>query len=113
MELKIFIEIPPWEWPEDANRIFLEALRDNQANESEHLLAAEMAGDSTVINDELAGELLAIVNDDKNSVSLRGRAAISIGPALEYAFIDGKIHAAGRYRSGRQHPPARGGANLD
>lgn len=89
MELKIFIEIPPWEWPEDANRIFLEALRDNQANESEHLLAAEMAGDSTVINDELAGELLAIVNDDKNSVSLRGRAAISIGPALEYAFIDG------------------------
>lgn len=89
MELKTFREIPPWEWPEDADRIFLEALRDNQANESEHLLAAELAGDSTVINDELAGELLAIVNDDKNSVSLRGRAAISIGPALEYAFIDG------------------------
>ncbi len=89
MELKTFIKIPPWEWPEDANRIFLEALQDNQANESEHLLAAELAGDSTVINDELAGELLAIVNDEKNSVSLRGRAAISIGPALEYAFIDG------------------------
>jgi hypothetical protein len=89
MELKTFREIPPWEWPEDADRIFLEALRDNQANESEHLLAAELAGDSVVINDELAGELLAIVNDDKNSVSLRGRAAISLGPALEYAFIDG------------------------
>ena len=48
-----------------------------------------MAGDSTVINDELAGELLAIVNDDKDSDCLRERTAISLGPALEYAFIDG------------------------
>ena len=89
MDLKIFKDIPPWEWPEDADKIFLEALRDDQADESEHLLAVELAGDSTVINDELAGELLAIVNDDKDSDSLRERAAISLGPAIEYAFIDG------------------------
>ena len=31
MELKTFIESPPWEWPEDADRIFLEALEsENQ-----------------------------------------------------------------------------------
>jgi len=89
MDLKNFEDIPPWEWPEDADRIFLEALRDDQADESERLLAAELAGDSTVINDELAGELLVILSDDKESDSLRARAAISIGPALEYAFIDG------------------------
>jgi HEAT repeat protein len=89
MKLKTFIDTPPWEWSEDAAKIFLKALRDDQADESERLLAAELAGDSTVINDELAGELLTIVSDDKNSDSLRGRAAISLGPALEYAFIDG------------------------
>ena len=89
MNLKSFIDTPPWEWPEDADRIFLEALRDDQADESERLLAVELAGDSTVINDELAGELLAIVSAGRNSESLRARAAISIGPALEYAYIDG------------------------
>jgi hypothetical protein len=89
MKLKTFIDTPPWEWPEDAARIFLEALRDDGVDESERLLAAELTGDSTVINDELAGELLAILSDDKESDNLCARAAISLGPALEYAFIDG------------------------
>ena len=65
MKLKAFIDTPPWEWPEDADRIILKALRDNEADESVHLLAAELAGDSTVINDELVGELLAIISNDK------------------------------------------------
>ena len=89
MKLTTFIDTPPWEWPEDAGRIILKALHDNKANESERLLAAKLAADSTVINDELADELLAVVGDDKNSDSLRGRAAISLGPALEHAFMDG------------------------
>ncbi len=89
MELKTFIDIPPWEWPVDADKKFLEVLRDDQSDESERLLAAELAGDATVINDELASELLGVVSDDKDSDVLRGRAAISLGPALEYAFIDG------------------------
>jgi hypothetical protein len=89
MKLKTFTDTPSWEWPEDTDKIFSEALRDDQADESERLLAAELAGDSTVINDELADELLVIVSDDKESDSLRARAAISLGPALEYAFIDG------------------------
>jgi hypothetical protein len=89
MKLKIFVDTPAWEWPEDADKIFLKALRDNQADDSERVLAAELAGDSTIINDMLASELLAIVNDVNNSDSLRGKAGISLGPALEYAFIDG------------------------
>jgi hypothetical protein len=75
-------------WPEDADKIFLETLRDDQVDQSERLLAAELAGDSTIINDELADELLVIVSDDKESDSLRARAAISLGPALEYVYVD-------------------------
>ena len=89
MKLKVFVDTAAWEWPEDADKILLKALRDNQADESERVLAAELAGDSTVINDMLVSELLAIVNDVNNSDSLRERAAISLGTALEYAFIDG------------------------
>jgi len=89
MGLKIFIDTPPWEWPEDADKMFLGILSNDQADESERLLAAELAGDSTVINDELVDALLAIVSGGKDSDSLRARAAISLGPALEYAYIDG------------------------
>ena len=89
MGLKIFEDIPPWEWPEDAAKIFLGVLRDDQADESERLLAADLAGDSTVINDELVDALLTIVSGSKDSDSLRAKAVISLGPALEYAYIDG------------------------
>ena len=89
MDLRIFIDTPPWEWPEDAAKIFLGVLRDDQTDESDRLLAAELAGDSVAINDELADALLSIVSGGNYSDSLRARAAISLGPALEYAYIDG------------------------
>jgi HEAT repeat protein len=89
MELKIFKDIPPWEWPEDAAQIFLGVLGDDRTDESERLLAVELGGDFVVINDELVDALLAIVHNGKDSESLRARAAISLGPALEYAYMDG------------------------
>ena len=89
MALKIFEDIPPWEWPEDAARIFLRVLADDKADESERLLAAELGGDFVVINDELVDALLTIVNNFKDSDSLRATAAISLGPVLEYAYMDG------------------------
>ena len=89
MDLKNFMDTPPWEWPEDAAKKFLEILRDDQTDESERLLAVELAGDSTVINDELVDALLAILLSDKDSDSLRSKTAISLGTALEYAYIDG------------------------
>jgi len=89
MDLKTLEDIPPWEWPEGTGQIFLEILRDGQADESDRLLAAELAGDFTVINDELAGMLLSIVGNDHESEELRGKAAISLGPTLDHADLDG------------------------
>ncbi|MDE0447596.1 MAG: hypothetical protein OXH96_13065 [Spirochaetaceae bacterium] len=66
----------------------LEVLRDRTANESEHLLAAEMAGEIVAINDDLAGGLLSIVGDAAASEELRARAALSLGPVLEQMDTD-------------------------
>ena len=85
MDLKTLKDIPPWEWPEDADKMFLEILRDDQADVSDRVLAAELAGDFTVINDELADALLSILRSGDESEELRGKAVISLGPALEHA----------------------------
>ena len=86
MNLKIIRELPPWEWPEGAGKAFLEVLRDPQADESDRLVAAELAGDFTVINDQLAEALLSILRSDDEPEPLRAQAAISFGPALESAY---------------------------
>ena len=89
MDLETLKNTPPWEWPEGSGQLFLEILRDGQADESDRLLAAELAGNFTVINDELAGMLLSIVRNDHESEKLRSKAVISLGPALDYADLDG------------------------
>ena len=89
MDLRTIEVTPPWEWPEDAGKMFLGILRDDQSEESDRLLAAELAGDCVVINDELADELLSILRSGDKSEKLRGRAAISLGPILELAYEDG------------------------
>ena len=89
MDVRTLQDIPPWDWPKDADSIFLDVLRDDQADASDRLIAAELAGDCTVINDELAEALLSIVRSSDEPEGLRGRAAISLGPALEYADMEG------------------------
>jgi hypothetical protein len=89
MDLKTLLDTPPWDWPTDAGRIFLKILIDRRADASDQLIAAELAGDLTVINDDLADALLAIVRDAGEPEQLRARAAISFGPALEQADLDG------------------------
>jgi hypothetical protein len=89
MDIRTFKEMPPWEWPENAGKVFLDVLRDDQADGSDRLLAAELAGDFAVISDELAVALLSILCNSREPDALRGQAAISLGPALEYAFTDG------------------------
>lgn len=88
MNLITLKDIPPWEWPPNTDKMILEVLDDDKAAGSERLLAVEMAGDSTVICNELAEALLYIIGNERDSDELRGRAAIALGPALEYAFID-------------------------
>jgi hypothetical protein len=89
MDVEFLKYIPRWEWPEDAGKRFLEILTDDRADDSERLLAAELAGDLTVINEELVTALLSILQDSDASDELRGKAAISLGPILEHADMMG------------------------
>jgi len=57
MDLKTLLDTPPWDWPGDAGRTFWRILTDPRSNESDRLVAAELTGDLTVINDELADTL--------------------------------------------------------
>lgn len=85
MDLKILQDMPPWEWPEDTDQMLLGILSDPGADAADRLIAAELAGDYTVINDALARALIDIVDDDNAASDLRCKAVIALGPALEHA----------------------------
>jgi hypothetical protein len=85
MDLKTLLDTPPWDWPSDTGKTFQKILRDRRADESDRLVAATLAGHLTVINDDLANVLLAVVGSDKEPERLRVRAAVSLGPVLEQA----------------------------
>jgi uncharacterized protein (UPF0147 family) len=89
MDLKVLKDTAPWDWPKDTDRVLLEILGDDRADETERLLAAELAGCFTVINDELAGALLSIVLRSDETERLRSTAVISLGPVLEHCDTDG------------------------
>jgi len=89
MDLKVLRDTPPWEWPEGTDTALLAVLRDGQAAGPDRLLAAELAGDFTVINEDLVEALLAIVRSSGAAEKLRGQAAISLGPLLEFADTEG------------------------
>jgi hypothetical protein len=52
MNLKTMLDTPPWDWPRDAAKTIRNALIDRRANASDPLIAAELAGDFTVISDD-------------------------------------------------------------
>lgn len=81
-------DVPPWEWPPEADKSILKTLCDQNASDFERNLAAGMAGDATVVNDEMANALLVIVGNKDETNGLRGRAAIALGPVLEWGFIE-------------------------
>ena len=85
MDLKTMKDTPPWDWPDGAGKMFLKILCDDQADKSDRFLAAELASDFTTINDELADALLSSVRSGEQPEHLRAKAAISLGPVLEYA----------------------------
>jgi hypothetical protein len=89
MDLKTLQDTPPWDWPRDAGQRLQEILIDHRADESDRLVAAELAGDLTVINDELADSLTAIVRSPDEPERLRAKTAIALGPVLEQAETDG------------------------
>jgi len=68
--------------------LLLKTLVDQQAKESDRLIAAELAGENVVTNDDLADALLAIVSSGDEPEKLRAKAAISLGPVLEQGYIE-------------------------
>jgi hypothetical protein len=85
MHLEYFLDTPPWDWPTDSGKTFLKVLDDNKAAESERLIAAQLAGDLTVISDKLAKALLEVATSVQQAEALRVKAAIALGPVLELA----------------------------
>lgn len=85
MNLRTLKEIPSWDWPEGTAKLLLDSLRDDRTTKSDLLLAVDLAGDFTVINDDLADALISVLRRDDQSDQIRGKAAISLGPALEHA----------------------------
>jgi HEAT repeat protein len=88
MDLKTLKDTPPWEWPKGTAEVLLEVLRDNRAGQSDRLLASELAGDYTVISDALADALLSILSNGDEPEKVRAQAVISLGPAIEQAYIE-------------------------
>jgi hypothetical protein len=89
MDLKTLYDTPPWDWPEDAAEMLLGVLCDPRAHGPDRLLAAEMAGSLTAMNDDLAAALLAIGRKGEEPVNLRKQAVIALGPVLEYTDTEG------------------------
>lgn len=87
--LQILQAISPWEWPEHARACILTALEDDSLGVTERIIAADLAGDGFMVDDELAGILLAICRNPDEPEELRGRAVIVLGPALEYGDATG------------------------
>ena len=85
MDLQTLNKIPPWDWPEKAGEAILDVLLDKNASAADRILAAELAGNGTVIDDNIARHLLAAVRDSGEPEEMRCKAAISLGPALDYA----------------------------
>ncbi len=86
--LQALLDTPPWEWPAEAGKTLQGFLTNRKAIESDRLVAAELAGDLVVLDDELAGTLLRIVGNAAEPEQLRATAAISLGPVLEEASLD-------------------------
>ncbi len=83
IDLKALLDTPPWDWPDDAGKQFLKVLTDLNASAPDRLIAAELAGDFTVIDEALCDALLHIVGSADEPDELRARAAIALGPVLD------------------------------
>ena len=88
MEIQFLESIPPWDWPENTGKKLLKILQNKDSNASDRLIAAELAGDLCVVNDDLADALLSIVCNGDEAEDLRGCAATSLGPALESTDLE-------------------------
>lgn len=83
MDVHTLRRLPEWEWPAEAADLLVEVLGDEIHDEYERHLAAELAGALTVMSEEIAGALVGLVCSPGEVETLRGTAAIALGPLLE------------------------------
>ncbi|MFO7802004.1 MAG: HEAT repeat domain-containing protein [Desulfovermiculus sp.] len=88
MYLNRLKNMDPWEWPEDAGEIFLQAVLDPKGSLEDRMLAAELGGDPVVMNDELAQALLEVAINADEPEELRRQAIVSMGPILELTDLE-------------------------
>ena len=90
MDLRILFETPPWDWPRDTGETLKKILKNRTGPpEADRVIAANLAGNIVVMNDEMAELLLSIVQCADDPAPLRAQAAISLGPALDLADAEG------------------------
>ena len=87
-DLNVLASLGSWEWPDDARDSLLEAVRNRELDEEDRALAAELAGDLVVMDDEVAAALLSVLRTGEEPASVRAGAAISFGPVLELAEME-------------------------
>jgi len=89
MSLRTLENTPPWNWPDEARETIFDVLSERQTDSDDRLIAAQMASEEVVMDDELADLLLSIIQDNDEPEKLRCAAAISLGPALEVGDMMG------------------------
>ncbi len=83
MDLKALKDTPPWDCPDGTAERLVSILRNEQAAEPDRVLATDIAGDLTVVNDELVDALLAVLRSSDESERVLARAAILLGADSE------------------------------
>ncbi len=89
MSVELLRSTAPWEWPPNAGETLLESLRDRSRPADEREVAAHLAGDLVVMNDEIAEVLASVASDRSEPESVRAAAAIAFGAVLEQTDIEG------------------------
>lgn len=89
MDLKHLQALDPWDWPTEAGDLIYQTLSNEKADPAQRLIAAELAGNHVVVNDDLAKTLIAIADHDDESAQLRAEAIIALRPCLEFADMMG------------------------
>jgi hypothetical protein len=85
MDLETLMHTEPWDWPEDAGESLLGILKDEQTGEEDLCVAALLAGEYTVVDDDITLVLLEMVGRSGAPEAVRAAAATGLGPALEDA----------------------------
>ena len=89
MNIEEIKDTPPWEWPKNTRKTLIDVLRDKKRSVAERADAASLAGNSVVVDDELAQLLASIVTSAEEPTDVRAHAAIGLGPVLEESEMEG------------------------